>query len=111
MNKVKNIVLIGAGYWGEKILDKLIQLNQKVILLDKDIKKYKKFENKYKTKKIIYLKTFKDLDNSILKVITQVLPKIIFHTNYFINLKKIFVEKPICITENELKDNSFFKKL
>ena len=40
MNKLNYIVLIGAGYWGEKILDKLIQLNQKVILIDKDLKKY-----------------------------------------------------------------------
>ena len=53
MNKSNYIVLIGAGYWGEKILDKLVQLNQKIALLDKDSQKYKKFNLKYKSKNII----------------------------------------------------------
>ncbi len=106
MHKLKNIVLVGAGYWGEKILDKLIQLDQKVILIDKDVRKYKKFKNKYKTKKIVYLKSFKELGNFFFEsvIIASPAQNHFSHINYFINLKKnIFVEKPICLTKNELK--------
>ena len=113
MNKLNYIVLIGAGYWGEKILDKLIQLNQKVILIDKDLKKYIKFKNKYKTKKIIYLKSLKDLDNFNYEnvIIASPAQYHFSHINYFVSLNKnIFVEKPICLNVNELNKITKFLK-
>ena len=34
MFKSSTTVLVGAGYWGSKILEKLLILNSKVIVLD-----------------------------------------------------------------------------
>tara|TARA_B100001059_G_C17771123_1_gene548485 strand:+ start:431 stop:1408 length:978 start_codon:yes stop_codon:yes gene_type:complete len=106
MNTSNYTLLIGAGYWGEKILDKLFRLNKKIALFDKDKKKYKKFKLKYKTESIIYLKSFEDLKDLNFKsvIISSPAQYHFSQINYFIKLKKnIFVEKPICLNQDELK--------
>lgn len=110
MKKKKHILLVGAGYWGSKILDKLIKLNQRIIVFDKNIKTLENLNQKLKSKSIFTTNKFNNIkklefDNVIIASPAQFHFK---HINYFIKLNKnIFVEKPMCIKFNEIK---FIKK-
>ncbi len=53
MSVKKYIVLVGAGYWGSKIFEKLLKLKQNVIIFDKDINIHKNLKNKINSNTII----------------------------------------------------------
>ena len=62
MFKSSTTVLVGAGYWGSKILEKLLILNSKVIVLDVNNKNLGNLKNKYNNKNLVYINSFKDLN-------------------------------------------------
>ena len=111
MSVKKYIVLVGAGYWGSKILEKLLKLNQNVIIFDKDINIHKNLKNKINSNTIIVNNLNKinnfDFDSVVISSPAQFHFE---HIKFFMKLNKnIFVEKPLCINFNHI--NYIKKKL
>ena len=106
MIKNSYTVLVGAGYWGSKILEKLISLNLKVVVLDSSMKVSNELKKKYINCKCTFinnlnqLKEF-DYDNVLIASPAQFHFK---HIMFFLKVKKnIFVEKPLCIEFSKIK--------
>jgi len=106
MKQTNYIVLIGVGYWGSKILDKLIKLKKRVIVFDTNNKQLENIQKKYPKKKITTINKLVLLKNFNYDSVLIASPAQFHfnHINYFISLNKnIFVEKPLCIEFSEIK--------
>lgn len=100
------IVLVGVGYWGSKILEKLVLLNLNVIILDSNIKTLSIHKKKYNNKKYIFIENLHDLKKFDYEnvIIASPAQQHFQQINYFLKLSKnIFVEKPLCINFKQIK--------
>lgn len=106
MDKKSFTVLVGAGYWGSKILEKLVLLNLNIIVLDSNNKTLLIHKKKYSDKKCIFIENFYDLKQLDYENVIIASPAQLHfqQINFFLKLNKnIFVEKPLCINFNQIK--------
>ena len=108
--KMKNnpikIAILGAGYMGQnhtRILSTLGKVNVEAIC-DKDIQKAEKVAKQYKIKSYTSYQTL--LQNEQLNAISICLPTSLHYESATVAIEKginLFIEKPICSTEEEAK--------
>ena len=106
MLKKSFTVLVGAGYWGSKILEKLVFLDLNIIVLESNSKTLSIYKKKYNDKKCIFIKNFHDLKKLDYENVIIASPAQLHfqQINYFLKLSKnIFVEKPLCINFEQIK--------
>ena len=106
MFKNSSTVLIGAGYWGSKILEKLIHLNLRTIIVETNKKIFTSLKKKYIHNNCIFINNFRELKKmNYQNVIIATPAQLHFdQINFFLNQNKnIFVEKPVCIDFRQVK--------
>ena len=106
MHKKLFTVLVGAGYWGSKILEKLILLNLNIIVLDSNNKTLSIHKKNYINKKCIFINNFYDLKKFNYENVIIASPAQLHfhHIKFFLKLdKNIYVEKPLCVNFEKIK--------